>query len=271
MESIQLPAIYIGHGAPTVAIEQGQYQTDIATFAKNIPDPTTIVVVSAHWQQHIPIQITSSKLPGIIYDYYGFPEIMYQLQYNAPGNPNVAQKITQMLIDHGITAILNPKQGLDHGAWIPLRFMYPDASIPVIQISIPIRRTPSDLFKIGKIIAPLRDHGILLMGSGNLVHNLPHAMQHVQKAGKFESNSPAEPWAKETDHWLKDKLNDFDIKTILQSPEKAPHFQKAAPTTEHFDPLYFVLGTAHSKEGINHFHESFQAGSISMRSFALEA
>ncbi|MFW9856724.1 MAG: DODA-type extradiol aromatic ring-opening family dioxygenase [Candidatus Thorarchaeota archaeon] len=270
-----LPSIYIGHGSPTNAIETGKYQTDVAQYASSIDDISAIVAVSAHWEQYIPLQITSASIPGVIYDFYGFPDEMYRLEYNAPGNPKLAIRIARMLKSKGWETTLNSQQGLDHGTWVPLRLMYPEADIPVLQLSIPIPRSPENMFKIGAILSPLREEGILFMGSGNLIHNLPYVMYQLRQ-GKLDpsaltSSGPVDDWAQETDEWIKERLDNLEVDRLLQAPEKAPNFKMAAPTTEHFDPIYFVLGTLRAGETVHNFHEGIQAGSLSMRSFALEA
>jgi 4,5-DOPA dioxygenase extradiol len=152
--------------------------------------------------------------------------------------------------------------------------MYPKANIPVLQLSIPIPRNPENMFRIGEILSPLREEGILFVGSGNLIHNLPYVM-HQARQGKMNlsnltSKGPVEEWAQETDDWIREKLDNLEVHTLLQAPEKAPNFKMAAPTTEHFDPIYFVLGTLRAEEAVHYFHEGIQAGSLSMRSFALE-
>ena len=263
------PSIYIGHGSPTTVLDRKQYYHDLLKFSSDHKDISAIIVVSAHWQQYLPIQITSSTLPGVIYDFYGFPEEMYELEYNSPGNPSLAHKIALILQNNKIGTTLNPNQGLDHGAWIPLKIMFPEEKIPVVQVSLPVPRDPKYLFKIGEILRSFRSENILLMGSGNLVHNIPYAMRQIQlgKADFFSDNNKTDEWAKETDDWLKDKLDSKDFDSLLQSPQKAPNFKIAAPTTEHFDPLYFILGTMTSSESIEYIHEGFQAGSFSMRSF----
>ncbi|MFV2015085.1 MAG: class III extradiol ring-cleavage dioxygenase [Candidatus Heimdallarchaeota archaeon] len=266
-------SIYVGHGAPTVAIdpELKPYKSDLKKFGTKFSQAKSIVVVSAHWQDYFPIQVTSSKNPGIIYDFYGFPQEMYELTYEFQGNPVLANKIIAQLSSHGVNAQLNNNQGIDHGAWIPLREMYPTGNIPILQMSIPVPRTPDYLYKIGKILAPLREEGVMFMGSGNVIHNLQYVMYRVQEMGGLFANIPVESWAAETDGWLKERLDNLHIENLLSSPDKMPNFKRAAPTTEHFDPLYFILGTLKEKEMINHFHESFQMGSISMRSFHSES
>ena len=266
------PAIYIGHGSPTTVLERKQYFHDLQKFSSNHKEISSIVVVSAHWQEYLPVQITSSALPGVIYDFYGFPEEMYELEYNSPGNPELAQKIAIELKKNNIDSVLNFQQGLDHGAWVPLKIMYPEEQIPVIQVSLPVPRDSKYLFKLGNILSKFRNDNILLMGSGNLVHNIPYAMRQMQlgKANIFSDNNKTDEWAKETDEWLKQKLDAKDIDSLLNSSSLAPNFKIAAPTTEHFDPLYFILGVMNPSETISYIYEGFQGGSFSMRSLSTE-
>lgn len=264
------PAIYIGHGSPMTVLDRKQYFNDLQKFSADYKDLSAIIVVSAHWQQYLPVQITSSNLPGVIYDFYGFPQELYELEYNSPGNPDLALKVADQLQKYNIEAVLNPNQGLDHGAWVPLKIMFPEQKIPVIQVSLPVPRNPTYLFKLGEILKSFRSENILLMGSGNLVHNIPYAMRQAQlgRVDMFSDNNKTDDWAKETDEWLKDKLDNKDTTSLLDASQKAPHFKTAAPTTEHFDPLYFILGTMNESESVNYIHEGFQLGSFSMRSFS---
>ena len=154
-----VPSIYIGHGSPTTVLDRKQYYHDLQKFSSNYKNLKSIIVVSAHWQQNLPIQITSSKQPGVIYDFYGFPQEMYELEYNSPGNPELAKKIKAELQIHNIDATLNDRQGLDHGAWVPLKIMFPEEKIPVIQVSLPVPREPDYLFKVGRLLSKFRnDH-----------------------------------------------------------------------------------------------------------------
>jgi len=271
---ILVESIYIGHGAPLNAIWDTKYRDHIQQFAQQTDLPEAIVVVSAHFERHLPLQITSASRPGIVYDYYGFPEEMYQLQYDPPGDPNLAKTLAASLEKIGLNPQLNPKQGLDHGAWVPLKVMYPDATIPILQISIPIPRGPEDLYRIGQQLRSFRDQGIMFMGSGNLIHNLPHALSKLNQSGlgiNAFTQLPAEQWAVEIDQWLKTQLDTQQYQLLLRASQELEHFKAAAPTTEHFDPLYFILGTMTDSEGISYIHEGFEGGSISMRSFSAQS
>ncbi len=266
-------ALFIGHGAPLNVLWNTDYKKNLQQFAKKIVKPVSIVVVSAHWEENVPLQITYAGKLNIIYDYYGFPEEMYKLTYDTSGNPALAKRIAQKLENSGIHSWLNPQRGLDHGAWIPLKIMFPNADIPILQITLPVPRQPEDLFKIGSILQPFREQGIMFLGSGNLVHNLPHVFNQM-KLKNINMNSyymlPTEEWAQETDKFIGEKLENAKYQELLHAKHIVPHFRKAAPTTEHFDPIFFILGTLESNEGVTYIHKGFEGGSVSMRCFSSE-
>jgi 4,5-DOPA dioxygenase extradiol len=255
------------------AIENGKFQDDLNQFGKKLSSSSSIVVLSAHWEKTLPLSIISTPTPKMIYDFYGFPEALYQIDYKVEGNPKLAKEIADLLSSHGWQYNLESNRGLDHGSWIPLRIMLPTPDIPVIQISLPIPRKPTDLYRIGQALSPLRKEGVAFMGSGNLVHNLPHVNRQAS-LGKLDfqnmSSAPIEPWAKEVDSWIADQLENLEIERLLRAPDLIANYKMAAPTSEHFDPLYFVLGLLEKGEGIKTIHESIQGGSISMRCFSAE-
>ncbi|RMG20857.1 MAG: dioxygenase [Methanobacteriota archaeon] len=261
------PSIFISHGSPMEAVEWGQYQENLRKFAKEIGKPEAIVSVSAHWQYYQPVLITSNAIQNTIHDFYGFPEQLYLLKYEAPGNPSLAHRISEILTNSGIETRLTDEWGLDHGTWVPLRIMFPEADIPVLQISIPIPRSSKDLNIIGRVLYQLRKEKIMLMGSGGITHNLRLAMQNVMMN---KPNVKPDNWAEEFDSWIKERLEEGKFEDILHA-QKHPLFNVAAPTTEHFDPVHFILGSLDSKEGIRQIHEEIKFGNLSMRSFASES
>ena len=263
-----IPAVFISHGAPTLAIETGKYQEDLQRFAKDIDRPSAILSVSAHWEQRTPLQITSSAQPETIHDFWGFPEELYEIQYNAPGNPKLAQRIAEKLTSSGFPTETNPKRGLDHGTWVPLSIMYPERSIPVLQLSIPIPRTSKELFKLGQILLEFRAEDIMLFGSGGIVHNLRLAMSNFSRGKKHIT---PDSWAVDFDQWVNERLANRSFMDLLEVADKMPLFRKAAPTTEHFDPVAIVIGATSEKEGIATIHESIEYGNLSLRSFATQA
>lgn len=261
-----MPSIFVSHGSPMEAIEWGKYQENLRSAAKEFEKPAAIVSVSAHWQYYQPVQITANRIQRTIHDFYGFPKELYELKYDAPGNPKLASLISSLLERAGIQSQLTTEWGLDHGTWVPLKIMYPDADIPVLQVSIPIPRSSEDLFKIGNLLKELRRNGVLLFGSGGVTHNLRLAMQ---KMAKGLTNAKPDDWALQFDSWIKEKLEEQKYGDILQV-EKHPLFRIAAPTTEHFDPIHFILGTLDPKEGIRQVHDEIKFGNLSMRSFITE-
>ena len=261
------PSIFISHGAPTEAIEWGRYQENLKQYAMEIGKPRAIVSISAHWQNSLPVLITSNEVQRTIHDFYGFPEQLYSLKYDAPGEPKLAKKIALLLSDIGIKSKLTSEWGLDHGTWVPLKIMYPSADVPVLQVSIPIPRSPKELKLIGETLQSLRDEGVMLMGSGGVTHNLRLAMQNlISERSELKPDS----WAYEFDKWIKDQLEEGKFHQIFEV-DKHPLFPIAAPTTEHFDPIHFMLGTLKPNEGIRQIHEQIKYGNLSLRSFASEA
>jgi 4,5-DOPA dioxygenase extradiol len=263
-----IPAIFISHGAPTLAIETSEYQQDLREFAKNIERPSAILTVSAHWEQNRPLLITASDHPKTIHDFWGFPQELYEIQYNAPGNPQLARKIALELTKSGFPTEPTQERGIDHGTWVPLSIMYPKATIPVLQLSIPTPRSRRDLFRLGQILSRFREENIMILGSGGVVHNLRLAMPNFRRGNK---RIKPDPWAVKFDQWVKEKLETQSFEDLLEAQNKAPEFRKAAPTSEHFDPIALIIGTARGKEGIVTIHESIEYGNLSLRSFATEA
>jgi len=223
---MKMPVLFQAHGAPPLLDDPG-WVRELADWAQALPRPEAIVVVSAHWEER-PLAIGAVRPVPLIYDFYGFPERFYRLQYAAPGAPGVAQRIRELVPG----TVDEPTRGLDHGAYIPLMCMYPDAGAPVLQISLP-SEDPKELFAIGRALAPLRDEGVLLVGSGFLTHNL-RAMAHL--------DTPR--WASDFDAWCADVIARRDHDALLDYRARAPGVREALPTHEHFVPLIVATGAA---------------------------
>src|SRR5437773_7216315 len=189
------PALFIGHGAPTVAMREDEFTRALAAYGRQLPTLRAIVVISAHWQVPVPIRATASARPRLIYDFYDFPREMYTLTYPCPGAPEVAAEAIALLSESGVVAVRDDGRGLDHGVWIPLRIAHPGAETPVVQVSLPKHASPRDLLRMGRALAPLRERGVLLVGSGNVVHNL--GALHFDDVG-----APVDAWAAEFDAWV---------------------------------------------------------------------
>jgi 4,5-DOPA dioxygenase extradiol len=253
------PILFVAHGAPTVALERGPYADALARFGAAHPSPRAIVVVSGHWTTDWVVGVTSAERHRLIYDFGGFPEELYALEYPVPGAPEVAERAGELLGAAGFAARLDSVRGLDHGAWIPLRMAWPAARVPVVQIALP--EIPAEaLLRFGAALAPLRDDGVLLVGSGGIVHNL----------WRVRFGDPAvDPWALAFDAWIWERVEALDTPALARWRELAPHATVAAPTPEHFDPLLVAIGARGPRDRVELLHEGFQHGNIDMRSFAL--
>jgi 4,5-DOPA dioxygenase extradiol len=229
-----LPALYLGHGAPPL-LDDPLWMAQLTGWSAELPRPQAVLIVSAHWQT-APMAIGATTTVPLVYDFYGFPQRFYDLQYRAPGAPELAATI-KALMPASEPILDRPTRGLDHGAWVPLMAMYPDADIPVLQMSMP-DLDPSRLFEIGRRLAPLRDEGVLIIGSGFMTHGLPFL-------GEYWDGRPGAPgWSVEFDRWVAEALARGDIDALFAFREKAPGMPFAHPTVEHFAPLFVTLGAA---------------------------
>jgi len=250
-----MPVGFVAHGAPFLALDPVK-GGDLRRWALQLQRPSAILIISAHWEQ-APLAIGATATMPLIYDFYGFPAALYELKYPAPGTPEIAQRVKGLLMRHGPPAHF-PERGLDHGAWVPLVCMYPQADIPVLQISLPAQE-PKKLFQLGQDLAPLRNEGVLILGSGNLTHNL---------AAIDWNPEPSIPdWAAEFDAWVEDTLQRNDVDALLNYQELAPGVKIALPTHEHFVPLILATGAAQQSRPVSVKFPvtGFEFGSISRR------
>jgi 4,5-DOPA dioxygenase extradiol len=244
-----MPALFVSHGAPTTALQTGgAFARALRSFAARTPRPRAIAMVSAHWESRVP-QATGSAAPTLIYDFGGFAPELYQIRYPCPGAPDLARRIAALVPG----TVIDERRGLDHGAWTPLRLMYPEADLPVVQVAL-----AGDPRALGRALAPLRDEGVLLIGSGGAVHNL-------RRVDLSSEDAPVQPWAREFDDWLGKSVSALNVDL-----SQAPGAQLAAPTPEHFDPLLVVIATAQPGERAVPVYQGFQYATLSMRSFAIE-
>jgi 4,5-DOPA dioxygenase extradiol len=239
-------------------VQTGPYQDALADFGRAVR-PEAIIAISAHWGSGSTIDITNSQRHTTIHDFGGFPAALYELAYDAPGSPKLAERTAALLHASGHQTEMSDR-GLDHGVWIPLRLMYPAADVPLVSLSLPLQFSPEELYKVGEALAPLRREGVMILGSGGIVHNLRRV--------RFEDiHYPVEPWAAEFDTWLRDAVQQKKTADLFDFLHKAPHAQLAVPTFEHFAPLFVVLGAGAGDVSI--IYEGFEHGNISMRSFAI--
>jgi 4,5-DOPA dioxygenase extradiol len=229
----RMPAIYLGHGAPPL-VDDPLWVVQLAAWASTLPRPRAVLMVSAHWESApLTIGATDDGVP-LVYDFGGFPERYYRARYPAPAAPELAAQVRGLLVGKEPVADL-PGRGLDHGAYVPLTVMYPDADVPVLQISMP-SLDPERLLRIGQALSPLRDEGVLIVGSGFLTHGLPFLRD-------FRFDAPPPGWSAEFDHWAAEALDSGDLDALVNF-RAAPAARYAHPTTEHFAPLFVTLGAA---------------------------
>jgi 4,5-DOPA dioxygenase extradiol len=227
----RMPSIFLAHGSPILLTDRA-WMSELDLWASKLPRPKAVLMLSAHWLDK-PVTIGATTPVPLVYDFYGFPEEFYRTQYPAPGAPALAARV-RALLGAGQT-VDDPKRGLDHGAYVPLVAMYPAADVPVLQVSLPTLE-PRELLALGKALAPLRDEGVLIVGSGFLTHNL--------RRMSFDPNAPTPQWAAEFDAWTADALARKDVDALMKYRETAPGVRESLPTHEHFVPVIVALGAA---------------------------
>lgn len=242
-----LPSLFISHGSPMLALTPTPAHRFLRTLGQTLR-PKAVVVVSAHWEtQHL--QVSSSIQPATIHDFGGFPDALFAIEYPAPGNPELAKRLA-ILLDATLV-----ERGLDHGAWVPLSLMYPDADVPVVSLSLPTRWSNAALVTLGEKLAALRNEGILIVGSGSLTHNLYELHAH-------DSQTP--PWVEHFAQWVNSKLSQQDRQALLTWQE-APEAHRNHPTPEHFQPLLVAMGAGGEARQL---HQSVEYGVLAMDVYA---
>lgn len=251
-----MPAVFLGHGNPMNALSKNGYTDGWASIGRSIPRPRAVLAVSAHW--YIPdCAVTANPIPGTIHDFGGFPQELYQIEYPAPGSPALARRVKELLAP--VSAGLDESRGLDHGTWAVLTHVFPKADIPVVQLSIDERQPPLFHYEMGKRLAPLREEGVLVIGSGNLVHNL-----HAYAWGRHE----AQPfdWAVRFEKQVQDLLLRNDDTQIVNYESLGQDALLSVPTPDHYLPLLYVLGLRREHDGITFPVNGVDGGSVSMLS-----
>ena len=231
-----MPALYIGHGAPPL-LDDPIWSGQLAAWAKDLPRPKAILIVSAHWES-APVSLTASGAP-LVYDFGGFAPKYYQMTYETPDATALAQRVAAMM-PSGEPVHQHVSRGLDHGAWVPLKIMYPEADIPVLQMSLPTD-DPHRLMKLGERLRPLREEGVLIIGSGFLTHGLPFLKE-------FRIDAAAPGWSTDFDAWAGEALARGDVDALASYQSQAPGMPYAHPTVEHYTPLFVTLGAATDPE-----------------------
>ncbi len=258
----RLPALFVSHGSPMMALEPGAAGEALRRLGDSIPRPKAILAVSAHWDQSAPT-LSAAETPETIHDFYGFPAPLYALRYPAPGAPALARRAAELLAAAGLPARLHPSRGLDHGAWSPLRFLYPEADIPVTQLAIQSRLGAAHHFALGRALRPLRDEGVLILGSGSLTHNLHEFRGGTQDAG-------VEPYVREFQTWVHDHIAAGDADALNDYRHRAPHAARAHPSEEHFIPLHVALGAADAIAGAKRITDAVDYRILAMDTYVFD-
>lgn len=256
--SYLMPVLFIGHGSPMNGIEENAFSKEWAQKAKEIPTPTAVLVVSAHWFTK-GTRITAMDFPKTIHDFGGFPEALYQVQYPAPGNESLAKETASMI--HTTHVELDHDWGLDHGTWTIVRHMYPDANIPVLQLSIDYTKPAQFHYELAREIYQLRKKGVLVMGSGNMVHNL-----RMVAWDKLNEPEYGYDWAHYMNQQFKDLIMNNEHAQLVHYDQLGREAQMAIPTPEHYLPLLYTLGLKNNKDTIHFFNDKAVGGSLTMTS-----
>ncbi len=251
------PVLFVGHGSPMNAITDNRWSRGFASLTEALPTPTAVLAISAHWYID-GTWVLASAQPRTIHDFGGFPQALFEVQYPAPGTPDVAARVRTLLADHAPT--LDETWGLDHGTWSVLRWMYPEANVPVLQLSIDRRLSHPQHLEIGRALAPLRDEGVLIVGSGNITHNLRHAM------GQMRAPQPEQPaWARTFDVDVARAVQQHDGRALAAVWPDGDHARLAHPTPDHYIPLLYAQGASSTDDVVTFPIEGFDLGSLSMR------
>jgi 4,5-DOPA dioxygenase extradiol len=252
-----LPSLFISHGAPDLLISRHPARDFLAGLAATLPRPAGIVVVSAHWQTR-GLAVSRPGRLATIHDFHGFPAALYEIDYPATATPELVGRLEQALAGAPLGPLQRAERGLDHGAWAPLALIYPRADIPVVQLSLP-RAAPADLYDLGRRLAPLRAAGILIIGSGGVVHNLMELAR---------DGTPAPDWAVAFDDWVGERLAAGDRAKLFDFQRQAPQAFRAHPTDEHLLPLFIAWGAGGERPEVRRLYSGFAYGSVALTCYA---
>ncbi|MCR4302950.1 MAG: dioxygenase [Gallionella sp.] len=259
---MKMPVLFVSHGAPTLPVEPGETGAAWRKLGEQLPRPSAILVVSAHWETLVPT-VSRAARPETIHDFSGFPAELYELKYPAPGAPGMAQAAALALQHAGIPVQQDDTRGLDHGAWAPLILMYPQADIPVAQLSLQPDKDPAWHIALGRALRPLREQGALIIGSGSISHNLRAIFKHPQ-------GEPAPEWVTEFCDWMAEKIETGDLAALSAYRTLAPHAVQNHPTGEHLLPLFVALGAADKIAGAQRLNHVMTYGLLAMDAWVFD-
>ncbi len=259
-----VPALYVSHGAPLFAVDAGETGPALTRWGQGLraqfPALRGVVVMSPHWMARTP-QVMTGPQPATWHDFGGFPPALYQLQYPAPGAPALAQEVLALLQAADVPAQGDAQRPFDHGAWVPLMHLFPEADLPVVQVALPVGAGPAEVYAMGAALRDLRSQGVLVMGSGSMTHNL---------AEFFGGEREPAPYVLEFSRWIESALERGDLKALLNYRSQAPHAERAHPTDDHFLPLFFALGAAGDDLHANYLSREVMYSMLAMDAFALQ-
>jgi 4,5-DOPA dioxygenase extradiol len=262
MKTKRQPALFVSHGSPTLPLEKSPAVDFLRGLGSELGRPDAILIVSAHWDTPHPV-VSGAAHPETLYDFYGFPPALYRLRYPAPGAPRLAERVAELLESNVMPARIDPARGLDHGAWTPLFHIYPEADVPVTQLSIQWREGPAHHVRLGEALRPLRDEGVLLFASGGATHNL-------RELSTQRGNPKPQAWTVEFNEWLADALSSRRLDDLLDYRRRAPHAVRNHPTDEHLIPVFFALGAGLPGGATTRLHSSIDSGVISMDAYRFD-
>ena len=257
-----LPTLFLSHGSPMFAIEAGVASRAWAALGRSLPRPRAVLIASAHWETSVPM-LTGNPKPETIHDFGGFPEALYRERYPAPGAPDLAAEAVALLKDAEITAGIDGCRGLDHGAWVPLKWMYPQHDIPVVQLSVQPERGTAHHLRLGRALSPLAGTGVLIIGSGHTTHNLRDWMANRRRE---EPLRYVESFA----NWLKQQLDAHDADAVVAYRDRAPEAARAHPTEEHFLPLLVAWGAAGTDADAERLLSGIDGGALALDSYRFQ-
>lgn len=260
---MMMPVLFLSHGAPSLALAAGETGVAWRQIAVQIPRPSAILVISAHWETRNPT-VSRAAWPETIHDFSGFPDALYKLSYPAPGAPRVAESVAYALQQAGMPVAMDDTRGLDHGAWIPLSLMYPLCDIPVTQLSIQPENDPAWHMALGRALSPLREQGVLIIGSGSITHNLRAIFRHPP-------GEPAPAWVIEFCDWIAAKIEAGDLASLSSYRTLAPNAALNHPTDEHLLPLFAALGAATRIDTAQHLNSIMTYGMLAMDAWLFDA
>ncbi len=254
-----LPTLFLSHGSPMHALNAGAAGEVWATLAKQLPTPKAVLMVTAHWETHLPM-FSGNVKPSMIYDFGGFPDELYKIVYPAPGAPDIAARAQTLLKAAGFTAGIDGCRGFDHGTWVPLLKLYPDADVPVVQLSVQPAMHPRHHYDVGRALAPLTKEGVLIVCSGHLTHNLRDYMM-------ARGQGAHTPYADNFQRWVFEHLAAHDVDALTHYRDEAPEAARAHPTEEHFMPLFVALGAAGDDAKSTRVFDGFEGNALAMDAY----